>query len=219
MFHLDRSLARDARGGSRNAMGTRFAGIAGQYSGRHAELAPRQQVASTSPPGGMPTAVVKKKVGTKKAAAQKAVKKAAPRGRGEGGGVRGRGSGGSGGGRLAELPQKRSGVTLAELSGPSRGVRAFFIVHPFCEALRVGAGRVAAQDGDFRPGQEGRARAPQAAHVRREGPATRAPRGSPRDDRPVPPPLAAPAAQRRPRRIALPVQPPCGSHSPWAVCG
>ena len=159
----------------------------------------------------MPTAVVKKKVGTKKAAAQKAVKKAAPRGRGEGGGVRGRGSGGSGGGRLAELPQKRSGVTLTELSGPSRGVRAFFIVHPFCEALRVGAGRVAAQDGDFRPGQEGRARAPQAAHVRRQGPAPRPPRGGPRDDRPVllptppRPPSGGLIASRSPhnRRVVL----------------
>ena len=45
----------------------------------------------------------------------------APRGRGKGGGVQGRGPG-SGGGRPAELPRKRSGVTLAELSGPLRGV-------------------------------------------------------------------------------------------------
>ena len=36
----------------------------------------------------------------------------APRGRGEGGGVQGRGPG-SGGGRPAELPRKRSSVTLA----------------------------------------------------------------------------------------------------------
>ena len=81
----------------------------------------------------MPKAVEKKKAGTKKAAAQKAVKKAAPRGRGEGGGVRGRDRGSGGGApkkrtkeqerlnRLAELPRKRSGVTLAELCGPSRG--------------------------------------------------------------------------------------------------